>query len=383
MPSDELKFDIQEKPAWRGGGKTTSNLLKDIFIWRDSFARLSQEDQTSFQEAFQVCMKMEYVFHSCLTESHGAKTYEATKEILERVLGASGRLGGEKTKEEKETVNIAKALMQLSSEHNKMGGSGKLSLEVVCSIHSELMRELRADAGSLRTKDAYKRMDDSSTQFYPKPDIARARLLHVIQNHNIHMDSYASQSKDWPAQNKFVFLVKCASWLMVQFMEAHPFSEGNGRMAWLLANYVISLSSPFPLHVYQFQDFSAIDRISHFKDAIAAYRKSPKDGPKDLCALFVEGAWSVWSRCIKAQEARQSSSSSITVAVQKSKQGEAQSHVKDMGIAKYLNVSDGDAVSLVTDIMGRVSVDGFQPHQYTQLKMDGSTDPVIYVRVFP
>lgn len=383
MPTDELKFDIQEKPSWRTGGKTTSNLLKDIFIWRDSFGRLSQEDQASFQEAFTVCMNMEYVFHSCLTESVGMTSYEATKEVLERVLGVGGHLGGEKTREEKETVNTAKALMHLRNEHQKMGVTGKLSLEVVCAIHRELMGDLRTDAGNLRTKDAYKRLADNSIQFYPKPDISCARLFYVIQSHNIHMDSYASQSKDWPLQNKFVFLVKCASWLMVQIMEAHPFSEGNGRLAWLLANYVISLANPFPLHLYQFQNFSGTERISHFMDAVTAYRKSPKDGPKDLCALFVEGAWSVWSRCIKAQESRQSSSSSVTVIVQKSKQGEVKSHVKDLGLAKYLGVDESEAVGLVTDIMGRVSVEGFQPHQYTQLKMDGSTDPSIFVRVFP
>lgn len=384
MPSDDLKFDIQEKPSWRSGGRITSNLFKDILIWKESFDRLPQADQVSFQEPFTVCMNIEYVFHLCIAERIGVQTYEATKDVLERVLGfMGGRPGGEKSKEEKETVNIAKAFMKLRSVHQSMQTSGKLSVELVCGLHRELMNELRMDAGSLRNIDAYNRLPDNSIHFYAKPDIAEAKLHSIVHNHNIHMDSYATQSKEWSSQDKFAFLIKCAAWLMFHFLETHPFSDGNGRIGWILANYVLSLVNPFPLHLYQFQDFSKEDRLSHFLEAMNTCRKNPKDGPRDLCAIFVEGVWSVWCKFIKAQELRHISSGIITAVVQKSKVSDIQSHVKDIGVSKHLGISESDAVTRVRDVVDRVNVAGFLPHQYTQIKLEGSTYPSVFVRVFP
>lgn len=384
MPSDDLKFDIQEKPSWRSGGKTTSNLFKDLLIWKDKFDHLPQAEQTSFQEPFTVCMNIEYVFHSCIAERIGVQTYEATKEVLERVLGyMGGRPGGEKSKEEKETVNVAKALMKLRAVHQSMGNTGKLSVDIICGLHREFMDELRMDSGTMRSVDAYKRLPDNSIHFYAKPDVAQAKLHSIVVNHNIHMDAYAAKVKDMTSQDKYVFLIKCASWLMFQFMETHPFSDGNGRLSWILANYVLSLINPFPVHLYQYGDFSSQDRITHFIEASNNCRKNPKDGPRDLAALFVEGIWYVWSKFIKAQELRHLSSSQIVIVVQKSKADEVPSHLKNMGVSKYLELTESETIERVKEVMDRVNVAGFQPHQYTQIKMDGCTYPNIFVRVFP
>ena len=380
MPTNELKYDIQEKPSWRNGGKTTSNLLKDIILWKGNFDRLSQQDQSSFKEAFTLCMNIEYVFRSNLSEGIGIQTYEGTKEVLERVIGM--KTGGERNKEEKETVNTARAFMRLRHVHQEMKSTGKLTVEKVCSIHHELLKDIRGDAGTLRNIDAYNRLPDDSLYFYAKPDVAKIKLYSLLQHHNIHMDAYASLSKNWSQDEKFIFLIKNAAWLMFHFMEIHPFSDANGRMGWLLANYVISIINPFPVHLYPFSEVSGENRQSHFKEALKICRKNPKDGPKDLAALLVEGIWSGWRKCISAQELRLNSSSFFTIVVQKSKIGELESYVKT-AISSSLGISESEAVKSVTDIVERVDVNGFQPHQYTQIKIEGTVSPSVFVKVFP
>ena len=384
MPTDDLKFEIQEKPSWRNGGKTTNNLFKDILIWKQNFDQLPLEDRASFQDPLTLCMNIEYVYHSNLAERVGVQTYEGTKDVLERILGLmGGRPGGERNKEEKETVNIAKAYIALRSIHQDMGNTGKLTVEKICAIHRELLNEIRTDAGSLRTIDAYNRLPNNSFNFYAKADVAQAKLHSIVLHHNIHMDAYTQLSKEWSQNDKFVFLIKCAAWLLFNFVEVHPFSDGNGRMGWLLANYVLSLINPFPVHLYEFHDISKRDRQEHFIEAISICRKNPKDGPRDLAALLVEGIWSGWSKCTKALELRQSASSTVTVVIQKSKLDELVTRVKDVGIARMLGISEDEAVKLVREMVERVNVSGFQPQQYSQIKVEGSTLPGIFVRVFP
>ena len=43
------------------------------------------------------------------------------------------------------------------------------------------------------------------------------------------------------------FIFKRAARLLFDFVDAHPFGDGNGRTCRLLANYDISLITPFPV----------------------------------------------------------------------------------------------------------------------------------------
>jgi Fic family protein len=383
MPTDELKFDIQEKPSWRSGEKTTSSLFKDILIWKGNFDRLSQQDQSSFKDAFTLCMNIEYVYQSNIAENIGVQTYEGTKDVLERNVHVGVAGAKENSKEEKETVNTAKAYMALRAAHQAMQTTGKLTIDVVCKLHKELMSELRVDAGSIRKIDAYNRLPDDSLYFYTKPDVAKPKLISLLHQHNIHMEIYAKSGKEWIPGEQYIYLCKCAAWLMFHFMEIHPFSDGNGRLGWLLVNYIISLINPFPVHLYSINKFSAQERQTHFREALNACRKNPKDGPKDLAALFVEGLWCGWSKCTRAQEMRLNASSSITLIIQKSKVGEIDSRVRESGISGYLGVNESEAIANVREIVDRIDVGKSQGHQYTQIKIEGSTTPSIFVRVFP
>ena len=44
---------------------------------------------------------------------------------------------------------------------------------------------------------------------------------------------------------KYLFVYKCTTWLFVELVSLHPFSDGNGRLARLLCGYCLRLITPF------------------------------------------------------------------------------------------------------------------------------------------
>ncbi len=385
MPTDDLRFDIQEKPAWRTGPgtKTSSQLLKDIVEWKEKFTTLSKEDLSSFEVSFQLCMNIDYVYHSNLAEGVGVQTYEETKQTLERILGLGGSPYAEKSKAELETGNTAKGYVSLRNIHQQNGSNGKLFIKDVCGIHQLLMNELRADAGKLRTHDAHLRLPNNTFQFYCKPEVAQVRILGLLHQHNINMEAFGLGSSAWKLTDQYSSLIKAAAWLLANFLEIHPFSDGNGRVGWLLANYCLSLLNPFPTHLYDFNGSDSIIRKSQFLGALENFRKNPKDGPKEVAALLVEGIWSGWNKFFKAFDVRKLASNTIYVVFQKSKIAELEQRVKEVQIAKHLGVSEAEAIAMVKEMVGRINVAGFQHQQYTQLKLDSVSPLSVYVRVFP
>ena len=385
MPTDDLKFDVQEKPTWRTGPgvKSSSQLLKDIVGWKEKFGTLTREDLSSFEVSFHICMNIEYVYHSNLAEGVGEQTYEGTKQSLERILGLGGAPVGEKSMRELETVNTARAYIMLRSIHQENGNTGKLTLKNVCDIHQQLMIELRADAGKLRVSDSHLRLPDNSFQFYCKPEVSQARLHGLLHQHNVHMETFASRSSSWKLADQYNFLIKAAAWLLASFLDVHPFSDGNGRMGWLLANYCLSLLNPFPAHLYDFNGSQSDVRSTQFIGAMLNFRKSPKDGPKEIAALILEGIWSGWNKFYKAFEIRKLASNTIYIILQKSKMEELELRVGEMQIAKHLGVSEAEAIKMVREMVERINVANFQPQQYSQLKLDSISPLSVYVRIFP
>jgi len=114
------------------------------------------------------------------------------------------------------------------------------------------------------------------------------------------------------------YIFKCAALLLFSFVDAHPFTDGNGRMCRLLANHVLSLITPFPVGLYHKTHPGRSGRKDYI-DAIMECRSHREKGLGKLAAMLVEGAWRGWKSLFENAERRGSGVTIGPIVVEKHK----------------------------------------------------------------
>jgi len=150
-----------------------------------------------------------------------------------------------------EQINVYKGLVKFFTLHKKdMKQTGLLTVQLIYEVHGELMSGLHKDAGDIRTGAAFVPWKNED-YFYPEPRVAKQLFYACVDHHTVHMNTYAEKfAKHPPSVESVGYLFKCVARLMFDFVDAHPFGDGNGRMCRLLANYVLSMITPFPVAPY-------------------------------------------------------------------------------------------------------------------------------------
>ena len=217
----------------------------------------------------------------------------------------------------KRTTNTYRAIKQLHSLHKGRNHSGKLTVQQVCSVHKVLLGnawDIGVDQkpSEIREMEAYTPWKGGH-HFYPSPKDAELRLHALVARHNIYMDRYCHHVKsDPPTEEDTAYIFKCAARLLFDFVDTHPFSDGNDRMARLLANYVVSVITPFTVSLYYSQHPGRQNKRDYI-EAVVRCRENPEEGPSEVAAMLVYSALRGWANLFEILEKRCQLNPGVTI----------------------------------------------------------------------
>ena len=256
-----LSFDLREMPEWQRVDVTIPSMIRDITDWRKKYESIKDSRQVFLDEFIQ----------------------KITSEYIE-VMSSSEK---DEKKLQMRKPNTGKAMDSLQELHKEMDYTGLLTDQRVNDIHRILLKGLHPDRGNIRKTKAYTSWKTEKHE-YPLPDDIEVLLRTLIDRCN---DNITKLPKDDSAV-KTEFIFKCAAELMVRFTSIHPYGDGNGRMCRLLANYIVGLITPFPVSPYYIEENRS--KEEDYINAIVRWRKDSNEGPYELAAMLVEGAWHGW-----------------------------------------------------------------------------------------
>ena len=293
MAKSNLSFDIKPPRCTEPQVITADELLKDIVQMRKRYDISPKKAQDYCKNDFAPVMAVEFVLNSNIGEKVGTQTFDGTWELLQPFLnkGDDDVQPGPIERQSWESINTYRALHKSFHDHTVgMKDAGLLTTNMICELHGVVLKG-KDHAGSIRKTVVATNYPKVHT--YPSPDCLEVKLQQIVDHHNIMMEQVDIQPLQELNVNKAAVIFKCAAWLMVSFVALHPFVDGNGRMCRILANYILSLITPFPVTVYH-TGIAGRSRIDYI-DAIVNCRQNPKDGgPCEMAYLLVEGAHRGW-----------------------------------------------------------------------------------------
>jgi len=293
-----LEFNLNERPNWRQNGESTSGMVSDIVSFYGRYLELPEHAAEFVENNFAKLMTTKFVFNINVGSSIGTQTADGTQAVLEEYFFNSHQPCANDKKietDKQETINVYRALEKFFKLlKGEMENTGVLTIERICEVHKELMSGLRDDAGEVRKNAAHVYWNND--HLYPEPMVAKQLFQACIDHHNRHMiteytEKFVANDRPIASEKAFSYLFKCAARLMFDFVDAHPFGDGNGRMCRLLANYVLSMITPFPVAPYSGEKPGREDYIN----AVVECRDNRDKGPGTLAAMLVEGAWRGWT----------------------------------------------------------------------------------------
>lgn len=193
----------------------------------DTLARLQEE------------MRLVHTYHSNAIEGN-TLTPQETKLILEEGL----TIGGKSLREHLEASNNAKAFDWTEKLAKKKRAIDHITIQ---KLHEIVTRGILEDAGRYRTGNVR-----IAWGIKTPPDWSK--IVKLIEN----LIEKIAESKKHP--------IETASFLHHRFVEIHPFSDGNGRVARLLTNLYL-MERNYPLIVLKKEDREKYYRYLRLADS--------------------------------------------------------------------------------------------------------------------
>jgi len=302
-----IKFNLVDLESWKAVSSTKSHntisqLVEEIVMFTRTYDNLSPDARSQCSSVLDE-MAVDFVYKTNVGELVGIESEDGIKMVISDYRSRHGvDQSVKQNKERTETVNIYRALQYVSELHKEMKMTGKLTVQQICELHHVLMNGLRQDAGEIRKHKVYTfcSKEAGEVHFYPEPVIAEQIFYACVDHHCIQMSQFTgnlSAKTDTLSAKTVEFIFKRAARLLFDFVDAHPFGDGNGRTCRLLANYVVSLITPFPVAPSYGQ---GEEMRSNYLKAIIECRDHRDKGPGALASMLIVDAWRGWKRLFKS-----------------------------------------------------------------------------------
>ena len=377
----KINYEFEENPPWRRGElPTTTEMVREITQWRKRFANPSGLVQRRIAHYAKIAA-VDYVHNLNKGEMVGTQTRADTQEIIEELMVSETFEQEGKGKKFKETINIFKAMKHLFELHEEKEKKGLIAVEEINDTHRILLKDLHSNPGKIRETVAFTQWNNED-HYYPPPELVDL-LFYALIFHHTECVEYLHQS-DTESEEYTENVFKCAARLMFEFVDAHPYGNGNGRMSRLLASYVLRLITPFPVTIYHSDESrSAYD---DYVNAIVRCRDNPEEGPRALAAMLVEGAWYGWKKLIAFVE----KSSEVSMVIKKRLFQEKGEEYISQELGRYwkalemkgIKMSKEDVTKKVVEVVSEVNTTSLACHLYMETKIQLETDIHFFLNVY-
>jgi Fic family protein len=95
---------------------------------------------------------------------------------------------------------------------------------------------------------------EDSEHVYPSPQDVDLLYDTLFDYYNEIALNLLDAKEELPKEYFFDSIIKLVAWLVFHFLSLHPFVDGNGRTARILAAYVLLTIVPFPIAIINPQD---------------------------------------------------------------------------------------------------------------------------------
>lgn len=283
-----LDFPFEDQPKWRDHKQPTTNeMVKDIVEFRKKYEQLPEHAKQFCTGDFSSIMAVEFICHLDVGRAVGSQTKRGTKDVMKLIYDNASKKPDRDDKEGLGTFNAWDAMNNLTTLNG-----GFLTVENILMVHKILMEglvEKLEENGKLRETCTYVNWE-GSLYIYPRHQDVEDKLHAVVDRHSVYIEQMSKIENHSKEKVEHVF--KCAARLLFDFVDTHPFGDGNGRMCRLLANFVVNLITPFPVALYQPSTDNS--GYTNYVNAIVQCRDNREEGPRELAAMLVEGAWNGW-----------------------------------------------------------------------------------------
>lgn len=243
-----------------------------------------------------------FIFRINYGEGHGLETLEETERCLKNVKQFNNefKLKSSISVEERETLNLSSAsryLTNIAKSESDVELKGLLECSILQEVHKRIFEGLKlpffyTPSGKFSNERRFTQFRGEEYEYLYPPDMNDAVAI-LLDRYN-SLFTYVKSETD--ELTSLYDLFKTCAVLVFEFLDLHPFSDGNGRLAQLLSNYCLSIYTPFCVSIYNiWNDLNKEDYIQVLVDT----RKSSTRHPDSLVTMLIECYWAGWKNYLK------------------------------------------------------------------------------------